>query len=105
MSPGGHLVTTAVAAGVGLAATGSVPFAAGIVVGGFLIDVDHAMDYLIVERQRELTPAAFLRYYTEGRARRAVLAPRGPGTTRRSAAQGPRAERGPPCSSVETRRA
>src|SRR5207249_10561442 len=74
MSPGGHLVTTAVAAGVGLAATGSVPFAAGIVVGGFLIDVDHAMDYLIVERQRELTPAAFLRYYTEGRARRAVLA-------------------------------
>src|SRR5438128_8792493 len=74
MSPGGHLVTTAVAAGVGLAATGSVPFAAGIVVGGFLIDVDHAVDYLIVERQRELTPAAFLRYYTEGRARRAVLA-------------------------------
>src|SRR5256885_15283898 len=74
MSPGGHLVTTAVAAGVGLAAPGSVPFAAGIVVGGFLIDVDHAVDYLIVERQRELTPAAFLRYYTEGRARRAVLA-------------------------------
>jgi len=74
MSPGGHLVTTAVAAGVGLAATGSVPVAAGIVVGGFLIDVDHAVDYLIVERQRELTPAAFLRYYTEGRARRAVLA-------------------------------
>src|SRR5947208_4317166 len=70
MSPGGHLVTTAVAAGVGLAATGSVPFAAGIVVGGFLIDVDHAVDYLIVERQRELTPAAFLRYYTEGRADR-----------------------------------
>src|SRR5712691_344546 len=74
MSPGGHLVTTAVAAGVGLAATGSVPFAAGIVVGGFFIDVDHAVDYLIVERRRELTPAAFLRYYTEGRARRAVLA-------------------------------
>src|SRR3989449_10414687 len=71
MSPGGHLVTTAVAAGVGLAATGSVPFAAGIVGGGFLIDVDHAVDYLIVERRRELTPAAFLRYYTEGRARRA----------------------------------
>ncbi len=74
MSPGGHLVTTAVAAGVGLAATGSVPFAAGIVVGGFFIDVDHAVDYVIVERRRELTPAAFLRYYTEGRARRAVLA-------------------------------
>jgi len=74
VSPGGHLVTTAIAAGGGLAATGSVPLAAGIVVGGFLIDVDHAVDYLLVERRREITPAAFLRYYTEGRARRAVLA-------------------------------
>jgi hypothetical protein len=73
MSPGGHLVTAAIAAGVGLTATGSVPLAAGIVAGGFFIDVDHAVDYLIVERRRELTPAAFLRYYTEGRARHAVL--------------------------------
>ena len=73
MSPGGHLVTTAVAAGTGLAATGSVPLAAGILVGGFFIDVDHAVDYVLIERQRDLTPAALLRYYTEGCARRAVL--------------------------------
>jgi hypothetical protein len=35
VSPGGHLVTTAITAGGGLAATGSVPLAAGIVVDGF----------------------------------------------------------------------
>lgn len=74
MSPGGHLVTTAIASGVVLAATGSVPLAAGTVLGGFFIDVDHMVDYVLVERRRELTPAAFLRYYTLGRVRRVVLA-------------------------------
>lgn len=74
MSPGGHLVTTVVASGTALAVTGSVPLTVGIAVGGFLIDVDHAVDYVTVERQRELTPAAFLRYYIEGRVRRVVLA-------------------------------
>src|SRR3989475_4405367 len=74
MSPGGHLVTTAIAGGAVLASTGSIPVTAGLVVGGFLIDVDHVVDYLLVERRREPTPAAFLRYYTEGHARRMVLA-------------------------------
>ncbi len=74
MSPGGHLVTTAIAGGIALATTGSVPLTMGIAVGGFLIDVDHAVDYVTVERQRELTPAAFLQYYIEGRVRRVVLA-------------------------------
>jgi len=74
MSPGGHLVTTAIAGGVVLAATGSIPLAAGFAVGGFLIDVDHVVDYVTVERRRELTPAAFLRYYTAGRAQHVVLA-------------------------------
>ena len=74
MSPGGHLVTTAIAGGAVLAATGSVQLTMGLVLGGFLIDVDHMVDYLLVERRSELTPAAFLRYYTEGRMRRLVLA-------------------------------
>src|SRR2546428_4940368 len=74
MSPGGHLFTTAIAGGAILTGTGSIPLTAGLVVGGFLIDVDHVVDYLLVERRRELTPAAFLRYYTEGHARRMVLA-------------------------------
>jgi hypothetical protein len=74
MSPGGHLVTTAIAGGAALAVTGSLPLTAGIVGGGFLIDVDHIVDYVTVERRRELTPAAFLRYYTSGRARHFVLA-------------------------------
>jgi len=49
-------------------------FAAGIAVGGFLIDIDHIVDYVTVERQRELTPTAFLRHYTRGHTQRLVLA-------------------------------
>ena len=36
--------------------------------------MDHVADYLLVERRRALTPAAFLRDYMEGRARRTVVA-------------------------------
>ena len=47
--------------------------AGGIAAGGFLIDVDHAIDYVVFERQRDLRPGTFLRYYLEGKYRRAVL--------------------------------
>jgi hypothetical protein len=40
---------------------------------GFLIDVDHVLDYLAFERQRDLRPAAFLRYYLAGQTRVVVL--------------------------------
>ncbi|HYS18773.1 MAG TPA: hypothetical protein VET45_17765 [Candidatus Binatia bacterium] len=73
MSPGGHLVTTVLAACGVAATTGSLPLTAGVAVGGFLIDVDHLADYLVVERRRDLRPSAFLRYYLEGHARRVVL--------------------------------
>jgi hypothetical protein len=73
MSPGGHLVTT-VGACIGAATlTGSAEVTLGVAVGGFLIDLDHVADYVVVERQRDLRPGAFLRYYVEGRTRRAVL--------------------------------
>jgi hypothetical protein len=74
VSPGGHLVTTAVACGTAAAITGDGALTAAIAVGGFLIDVDHAVDYVVFERQRDLRPGAFLRYYLEGRTRRVVLA-------------------------------
>jgi hypothetical protein len=74
MSPGGHLVTTASVCAAAAVATESWPLVAGLAAGGFWIDVDHAVDYVIVERQRDLRPGAFLRYYLEGRARRTVLA-------------------------------
>jgi len=45
----------------------------GVALGGFLIDVDHAVDYVLFDGQRDLRPASFLRYYVEGRARRLVL--------------------------------
>jgi hypothetical protein len=73
MSPGGHLVTTAIACAAVYASTGSVGLIAGMAAGGFLIDVDHIFDYVVFERQRDLRPAAFLRYYLEGKVRRVVL--------------------------------
>jgi hypothetical protein len=74
MSPGGHLVTTVAACAATAAATQNWPLVAGLAAGGFFIDVDHAVDYVLVERQRDLRPGAFLRYYVEGRVRRTVLA-------------------------------
>jgi hypothetical protein len=73
VSPGGHLLTTITACAASAALSGSLPLTAGIALGGFLIDVDHAIDYVLVERQRDLRPGAFLRYYMEGRPRRTVL--------------------------------
>ncbi|MGH7384510.1 MAG: hypothetical protein ACREKG_04955 [Candidatus Rokuibacteriota bacterium] len=73
MSPGGHLVTTAVACAGVYAGTESVALTAGLAAGGFLIDVDHAIDYVLVEGQRDLRPGSFLRYYLGGKAQRAVL--------------------------------
>jgi len=80
VSPGGHLVTTVAACTASLVLTRSVSagdslaLAAGIAAGGFFIDVDHAVDYLVFDRQRDLRPGAFLRYYLEGRVKRMVLA-------------------------------
>src|SRR6266446_7424416 len=73
MSPGGHLVTTAAACAAVYAGTGSVELVAGLAAGGFLIDVDHVVDYVLFERQRDLRPASFLRYYLSGRVQRVVL--------------------------------
>jgi hypothetical protein len=73
VSPGGHLVTTLAACAASAAAGSPWSLTAGIVLGGFLIDVDHAIDYVLVERQRDLRPAAFLRYYVDGRVRRALM--------------------------------
>ncbi|MGH7415861.1 MAG: hypothetical protein ACREKJ_16825 [Candidatus Rokuibacteriota bacterium] len=73
MSPGGHLVTTAVACAGVYAGTESIALTAGLAAGGFLIDVDHAVDYVLFEGQRDLRPGSFLRYYLGGKAQRGVL--------------------------------
>ena len=72
--PGGHLAT-AIALGVGAyASTGSPNLAAGCFAGGFLIDFDHYLDYLVFERQwRKPSPADFLRYSFAGRPQWLVL--------------------------------
>ena len=74
MSPGGHLVTTGLLCGAVHALTGSAAMTAGVALGGFLIDVDHAIDYVVLESRRDLRPAAFLRHFTEQRHRRVLLA-------------------------------
>jgi hypothetical protein len=74
VSPGGHLVTSVAACATAAVVTGDWAVTAAIMVGGFLIDVDHAVDYVVFEQQRDLRPSAFMRYYLEGRARHVVLA-------------------------------
>ena len=62
--PGGHLATALALSGVAYASTGSVEAAAGCFAGGFLIDADHYLDYLVFEKQwRRPDPVSFLRYY------------------------------------------
>lgn len=73
MSPGGHAVTTLLAGAAAALLHPSLPLAMGIVAGGFLIDVDHAVDYVVFDGERDLRPSAFLRYYLEGRSHRVVL--------------------------------
>src|SRR5437762_11164334 len=64
MMPGGHLATALALGGVAYASTGSAEAAVGCVAGGFLIDVDHYLDYLLFEKQwRRPGPSSFLRYY------------------------------------------
>lgn len=72
--PGGHLATAAALGGVAYAASGSVEAAAGCFAGGFLIDVDHYLDYLFFEKQwRRPGPLSFLRYYFSFSPRKLVL--------------------------------
>jgi hypothetical protein len=74
MMPGGHLATSLALAAASYAWTHSVEFTAGCVAGGFLIDVDHYLDYLFVEKQwRRPWPASFLSYYFHARPQRFVL--------------------------------
>lgn len=62
--PGGHLATAAALGVAGYAMSGSVELASGCFAGGFLIDVDHYLDYLLFEKQwRRPGPSSFLSYY------------------------------------------
>lgn len=72
--PGGHLVTSLFLGGGAYAATGSPELAAGCVLGGFFIDVDHYVDYVVFEGQwRRPGPRNFLKYYFSHKPRRLVL--------------------------------
>jgi hypothetical protein len=74
VSPGGHLVTTGLLCGAVHALTGSAALTGGAALGGFLIDVDHAIDYVVLDSRRDLRPGAFLRHFIEQRHTRVLLA-------------------------------
>ncbi len=67
MHPTGHFISTAILSGGVYAATQSVPLTAGCFVGGFLIDLDHYFDYVVINRQSDLRPKTFLDYYMKNR--------------------------------------
>ena len=73
MSPGGHAATTVVATAATAYLSGSLPLATAVALGGFFIDVDHAVDYVLFDRQWDVRPSVFLRYYLEARPQRVVL--------------------------------
>src|SRR5262249_14695642 len=74
MMPGGHLATSIALSGTIYVATGSAEAAAGCFAGGFLIDVDHYLDYLFFEGQwRRPSPLRFLEYYFNFSPNRFVL--------------------------------
>lgn len=73
MRPEGHLATAAGAAALAYVGTGSAELAAGIFTGGFLIDVDHCVDYVVLERQWSPNPVRFLNYYLTQKMQYMVL--------------------------------
>jgi hypothetical protein len=74
MMPGGHLATALILSATTYYATGSIEASAGAFAGGFLIDVDHYLDYLVFEKQwRRPSPVSFLQYYFAHPPRKSVL--------------------------------
>jgi len=74
MMPGGHLATSIALSGIIYASSGSIEAATGCIAGGFLIDVDHYLDYLVFEKQwRRPGPISFLRYYFGNNPKKVVL--------------------------------
>src|ERR1051326_3473043 len=73
MKPEGHLLTATIASAGAYIATDSWEFAAGVFTGGFWIDLDHYLDYVLFERQWSLNPFRFISYYLGNRMRRLVL--------------------------------
>ena len=66
-------MTTAVACAATAYASGSASLTAAVAAGGFFIDLDHIVDYVLFDKQRDLRPGVFLHYCLEGRTRYAVL--------------------------------
>jgi hypothetical protein len=74
MMPGGHLATSVALSAAAWTSTGSPALAAGCLAGGFLIDCDHYLDYLLFEGQwRRPGPSSFLNYYFSRVPLRVVL--------------------------------
>jgi hypothetical protein len=59
----GHIITSAAVVGIALAATGSVTFACAAGGSSLLLDLDHLIDYWLIDEQYSLNILKFLQYY------------------------------------------
>lgn len=74
MGPKAHLLISAGMSGGIVVAGGSPELAAGAFVGGFLIDLDHYLDFVAFGGQKSFGPSKFLSFYQRHEYDRVVLA-------------------------------
>ena len=59
----GHILTSAAAVSVAFVMTRSVSLGLGVAAGSLLLDADHLLDYVLIDKQRSLNPLRVLTYY------------------------------------------
>ena len=69
----GHVVTSAAAFAATFAVTSSISFALGTAGASLLLDVDHLWDYWFIDRQYNLNPSRFFKYYRRRLPPRRIL--------------------------------
>lgn len=65
MGISGHILTSAAAFGATLVVTRSLSLSLGVITGSLLLDADHIVDYLLIDKQRSLNPVRFLTFYAK----------------------------------------
>jgi len=73
MGIAGHVATSAAVLGVVFAVTNSMGFALGAAGGSLLLDIDHVLDYWLIDHQHSLNPVRFLNYYSRNLPLRRLL--------------------------------
>jgi hypothetical protein len=69
----GHIITSVAASGIAFGVTGSISLSLGVAIGSLMLDVDHFLDYFVIDNQRSVSPKRFLLYYSNCFPLRRVL--------------------------------